>query len=433
MLSGGDVRPLPRQQKSFPESSRLSAAPFPGRSREGWRDAEQVDADELRVSPVSRSAKDFRSESPCTDVNSLSSEEVMEQWGFSHSGTALLMLKRAQKMKSNNLQRKEEPRVQVGLADANFPMTRNRGTEHGRNPGRVGKAELGRKERAQQRLHARTLLWGPGSEGVWPDIQGESPNGGRAPLPRFSRPAPETQQPSSPKCSVSCKPGPEREPGGSAGSREGAGRFGRVQRGSREVGPGTEREPGGLAGSREGAGRFGRVQRGSREVGPGTEREPGGLAGSREGAGRLGPVQRGSREVRPGPEREPGGRARSREGAGRFGRGQRGSREVGPGPEREPGGSAGDREGAGRSGPVQRGSREVRPGPEREPGRWARSREGAGRLGRVQSAVETGRIRQTCTPAKEVASAPSKKERTSFRDDPVRLSGGWGGGRKKTK
>ncbi|TWW76056.1 hypothetical protein D4764_13G0007180 [Takifugu flavidus] len=136
MLSGGDVRPLPRQQKSFPESSRLSAAPFPGRSREGWRDAEQVDADELRVSPVSRSAKDFRSESPCTDVNSLSSEEVMEQWGFSHSGTALLMLKRAQKMKSNNLQHKEEPRVQVGLADANFPTTRNRGTERGRNPGR---------------------------------------------------------------------------------------------------------------------------------------------------------------------------------------------------------------------------------------------------------------------------------------------------------
>ncbi|XP_056908246.1 leucine-rich repeat and IQ domain-containing protein 1 isoform X2 [Takifugu flavidus] len=215
MLSGGDVRPLPRQQKSFPESSRLSAAPFPGRSREGWRDAEQVDADELRVSPV-RSAKDFRSESPCTDVNSLSSEEVMEQWGFSHSGTALLMLKRAQKMKSNNLQHKEEPRVQVGLADANFPTTRNRGTERGRNPGRVGKAEPGRKERAQQRLHARTLLWGPGSEGVWPDIQGESPNGGRAPLPAdqghhniHTKPAdrrPSAVQPSGPRNTAAVLP-----------------------------------------------------------------------------------------------------------------------------------------------------------------------------------------------------------------------------------
>lgn len=29
----------------------------------------------------------------------------------------------------------------------------------------VGKAEPGRKERAQQRLHARTLLWGPGRYG----------------------------------------------------------------------------------------------------------------------------------------------------------------------------------------------------------------------------------------------------------------------------
>eukprot|EP00066_Takifugu_rubripes_P016760 XP_011606026.1 PREDICTED: leucine-rich repeat and IQ domain-containing protein 1 [Takifugu rubripes] len=275
MLSGGDVRPLPPQQKSFPESSRLSTAPFPGRSREGWRDAEQVDADELRVSPVSRSAKDFRSESPCTDVNSLSSEEVMEQWGFSHSGTALLMLKRAQKMKSNNLQRKEEPRVQVGLADANFPMTRNRGTQHGRNPGRVGKAEPGRKERAQQRLHARTLLWGPGSEGVWPDIQGESPNGGRAPLP---------------------------------------------------VSPD-------LMGVFSGADQ-------------GHTQHPHQACGSSSISGSA---------VRP----------------------------------------------------QKHSSRPPR--------------------------NALCRARQTCTPAKEVASAPSKKERTSFRDDPVRLSGGWGGGRKKTK
>ncbi|RVE71272.1 hypothetical protein OJAV_G00050160 [Oryzias javanicus] len=34
-------------------------------------------------------------------------------------------------------------------------------------------------------------------------------------------------------------------------------------------------------------------------------------------------------------------------------------------------------------------------------------------------------------PAKRSMSAPSKKERISFRDSPVHESGGWGGGRKR--
>ena len=34
---------------------------------------------------------------------------------------------------------------------------------------------------------------------------------------------------------------------------------------------------------------------------------------------------------------------------------------------------------------------------------------------------------------KRVTSAPSRKERVSFRDNPVQLSGGWGGGKKRAK
>lgn len=32
-----------------------------------------------------------------------------------------------------------------------------------------------------------------------------------------------------------------------------------------------------------------------------------------------------------------------------------------------------------------------------------------------------------------VVSAPSKKERISFRDNPVKMSGGWGGGKKRDR
>ncbi|TKS73912.1 Leucine-rich repeat and IQ domain-containing protein 1 [Collichthys lucidus] len=44
-----------------------------------------------------------------------------------------------------------------------------------------------------------------------------------------------------------------------------------------------------------------------------------------------------------------------------------------------------------------------------------------------------GHTREEVPSPKRVTSAPSKKERLSFRDNPVQMSGGWGGGRKRDK
>ncbi|KAI4901647.1 hypothetical protein NFI96_012823 [Prochilodus magdalenae] len=44
-----------------------------------------------------------------------------------------------------------------------------------------------------------------------------------------------------------------------------------------------------------------------------------------------------------------------------------------------------------------------------------------------------GHAKKEVLSPKRVTSAPSRKERVSFRDNPVQLSGGWGGGKKRAK
>ncbi|XP_036963193.1 leucine-rich repeat and IQ domain-containing protein 1 isoform X3 [Acanthopagrus latus] len=87
------------------------------KSKQAWVAPEQVDSERQRVSPLSSN----RSKSPAStsEVSGLSkrSEKILEEWGFTNHHTALLMLKRAQNMKSKKHQqkRRREPSVRLAL------------------------------------------------------------------------------------------------------------------------------------------------------------------------------------------------------------------------------------------------------------------------------------------------------------------------------
>ncbi|XP_029991505.1 leucine-rich repeat and IQ domain-containing protein 1 [Sphaeramia orbicularis] len=101
--------------------------PFPGpsedvrlssmvqRPKQAWVNREAVDS-----SPGS-SHSDFKSESPASAsasvISGLSerSERILEEWGFTDSHTALLMLKRAQRMKPKKQQKLKDPHVRLAL------------------------------------------------------------------------------------------------------------------------------------------------------------------------------------------------------------------------------------------------------------------------------------------------------------------------------
>ncbi|KAM7397159.1 hypothetical protein PAMP_020152 [Pampus punctatissimus] len=106
----------------FPEPPHYILPPPPPpawRPKQAWVAREQVDSVGQRVSPESFDG--FRGKSPASPsmLNGLSerSEKILEEWGFTDSHTALLMLKRAQKMKSKKQQQKKrlDPSVRLAL------------------------------------------------------------------------------------------------------------------------------------------------------------------------------------------------------------------------------------------------------------------------------------------------------------------------------
>ncbi|KAI3371010.1 hypothetical protein L3Q82_023660, partial [Scortum barcoo] len=183
-----------------PEPSQYTVpSPLVGRSKQAWVAGEPVASAGQRVSPVSSNSK-----SPASPlvVSGLSerSEKILEEWGFTHSHTALLMLKRAQNMKSKKHQQRKrrDPSVRLALfRNCSYqpgPVEKhNRKAQNNRNDIKaVPEAELGlqqaerteraRQERAQQHTQAAQPDRDSESLRFLPEISSDILNGGRVQL-----------------------------------------------------------------------------------------------------------------------------------------------------------------------------------------------------------------------------------------------------------
>ncbi|XP_034542379.1 leucine-rich repeat and IQ domain-containing protein 1 [Notolabrus celidotus] len=171
------------------------------RSKQAWVDEEQEDCGGQRVSPVSSVRMKPLASTPVPRGLTERSEKILEEWGFTHSHTALMMLKRAQKMKSKKQQqrkRSDPSALQFSFRNCSYQMdpagAQNRRAKNKRCDIQVGEVELGlqlaekmervKQERAQQWLHTQAALADRDSESVrfLPEISAGILNGGRVQL-----------------------------------------------------------------------------------------------------------------------------------------------------------------------------------------------------------------------------------------------------------
>ncbi|XP_073327966.1 leucine-rich repeat- and IQ domain-containing protein 1 [Pagrus major] len=186
--------------RPFPEPSHyILPPPVERKSKQAWVAPEQVDSERQGVSPLSYN----RSKSPASTsvVSGLSkrSEKILEEWGFTNHHTALLMLKRAQNMKSKKHQQKRHPSVRLALfRNCGFqpgPVeARNRKARHNSSDIKAREAELGlqqaektervKQDQARQWLHNQAAHSDRDSESVHflPEISSDILNGGRVQL-----------------------------------------------------------------------------------------------------------------------------------------------------------------------------------------------------------------------------------------------------------
>nr|XP_020449021.1 leucine-rich repeat and IQ domain-containing protein 1 [Monopterus albus] len=178
----------------FPEPSQYTLSPpLVRRSKQAWLAGEQVASAGRRIPPESSS----RSKSPAaTSVLSAFSERsktILEEWGFSDSRTALLMIKRAQKMKSKQQQKEcRDPLVRLALfRNCSYPLgpveEQKRHAPQNRNYMKVCRAEPG--EMMEQVKQAQVQHWlhtqsdrDSESEHFLPEISSEILNGARVQL-----------------------------------------------------------------------------------------------------------------------------------------------------------------------------------------------------------------------------------------------------------
>uniref|UniRef100_UPI0037E7B01F leucine-rich repeat and IQ domain-containing protein 1 n=1 Tax=Semicossyphus pulcher TaxID=241346 RepID=UPI0037E7B01F len=172
--------------------------PLECRSKQARVAEEQVDSTKQRVSPVSSNRSRSPASSPAISCLTERSERIMEEWGFTHSHTALLMLKRAQKMKSKREQEKKQIDPSARLArfktcsyQMNPAGAQSRRAKHNRNDIKVCEAESGlqqaeRTERVKQERaqHAQAAHSDRDSESerFLPEIDADILNRGRAQL-----------------------------------------------------------------------------------------------------------------------------------------------------------------------------------------------------------------------------------------------------------
>ncbi|KAM4573715.1 leucine-rich repeat- and IQ domain-containing protein 1 [Odontesthes bonariensis] len=176
-------------------SEYLCSPPFVQSPKQAWMAGQHVDSVVQRISP-----ERGQSPAPSSVLSGLSerSEKILEEWGFTDSRTALLMLKRAQKMKSAKKQQKKNRNPSLRLAmfrNCNYQLApeeaRKRSAQNNRYSLKVGEAELGLqqeerteqtgREQAEHRLHTQSDRHSE-SEHFLPEINSSILNGGRVQL-----------------------------------------------------------------------------------------------------------------------------------------------------------------------------------------------------------------------------------------------------------
>ncbi|XP_070828691.1 leucine-rich repeat- and IQ domain-containing protein 1 [Chaetodon trifascialis] len=190
-----------KHPEPLPEPSQhILPPPLEWRSKQAWVAGEQVDSTGQKVSPVSCNRSKSPASASAASGLSERSERILEEWGFTHRNTALLMLKRAQKMRSKKQQKEhQDPSVHLALfRNCSYQLSpveaRKRQTQHNRNTLKVCEAKLGlqqaektervKQERAQQWLHTQAAHFDRDSESVHflPEISSDILNGGRVQL-----------------------------------------------------------------------------------------------------------------------------------------------------------------------------------------------------------------------------------------------------------
>ncbi|XP_045894101.1 leucine-rich repeat and IQ domain-containing protein 1 isoform X2 [Micropterus dolomieu] len=190
----GSEQPLSlKPPGSFPEPSQyISPPPLVRGSKQAWVAGGQVDC----ASPVGSIRSKYPASASVVCGLSERSEKILEEWGFTNSHTALLMLKRAQKMKSKKQQAKKrrDPIVRLALfKNCSYHLcpveAPNRQAQYNRNLIKVREVELGlqqaeKTKRAQQWLHTQAAHSDRDSESVHflPEISSDILNGGRVQL-----------------------------------------------------------------------------------------------------------------------------------------------------------------------------------------------------------------------------------------------------------
>ncbi|XP_017285691.2 leucine-rich repeat and IQ domain-containing protein 1 isoform X1 [Kryptolebias marmoratus] len=150
---------------SHVDSQRELQPPLVWSPKQAWTAEQQDESGLQRMSAL----KSNRSQSPASAsaLRGLSerSEKILEEWGFTDSRTALLMLKRAQKMKSAKQKQKKHrnPSVHAALVrNSSYQLSpveaRNRPAQHSRYCFKVGEAELG----LQQADRTERMSWQSG-------------------------------------------------------------------------------------------------------------------------------------------------------------------------------------------------------------------------------------------------------------------------------
>ncbi|KAF5897547.1 leucine-rich repeat and IQ domain-containing protein 1 [Clarias magur] len=160
--------PLPKPLLPLPElHKKISVQPW--KTRQAWISGEEAPVSEQSQSPDSCA----RSPASTSKKYSLSerSEKILKEWGFSNSSTALLMLKRAQRMKTRKQQHQrkvQDPAVHLALFRKHnvrpVEMTNHESRLEFREELKAGRGNLSVQEAMQvepgqkQTLH-RTYQW----------------------------------------------------------------------------------------------------------------------------------------------------------------------------------------------------------------------------------------------------------------------------------
>ncbi|CAJ1056128.1 leucine-rich repeat and IQ domain-containing protein 1 [Xyrichtys novacula] len=175
--------------------------PLAWRSKHAWVDEDQEDSGGQRVSPVSSVRGKHPASTPRPSSLAERPGKILDEWGFTQSRTAEMMLKRAQKMKSKKKQQKKrlDPlSCQSIFGTCSYQIdpvgAQSRRAKHQRNYVKAGGVELGlqvaekteraKQERTQQWLHAQAVHSDRDSESLHflPEISADILNGGRVQL-----------------------------------------------------------------------------------------------------------------------------------------------------------------------------------------------------------------------------------------------------------